>query len=109
MLCSLLIQIQFPAVFSRVELPGHADEGPGGDCGGVARTHIHATHRIIIRAPPSKMREPYSNHFVRLSVRPSVRLSVCPHFLCNAITQKVFDLETSYFIHRWRIKKGRHL
>ena len=30
----------------------------------------------IIRAPPSKMREPYSNHFVRLSVRPSVRPSV---------------------------------
>ena len=31
----------------------------------------------LIRAPPSKMREPYSNHFVHLSVR----LSVCPHFV----------------------------
>ena len=40
---------------------------------------------MIFRAPPSKMREPYSNHLVRLSVRPSVRLSVClsvcPHFV----------------------------
>ena len=44
---------------------------------------------LIIRAPPSKMREPYSNHFVCPSVCPSVRLSVClsvrpsvcPHFL----------------------------
>ena len=60
------------------------------------------TLEIIIRAPPLKMREPYSNHLVC----PSVRLST---LRCNAITRKVFDLETSYFIHRWRIKKGRHL
>ena len=60
----------------------------------------------IFRTPPSKMREPYSNHFVRLSVCPSVRLST---LRCNAITRKVLDLETSYFIHRWRIKKGGHL
>ena len=52
----------------------------------------------LIRAPPSKMREPYSNHCVCLSVRLST-------LRCNAITQTVFDLETSYFIHRWRIKK----
>ena len=79
---------------------------------------ISFSFSIIIRAPPSKMREPYSNHFVcpsvRLSVRPSVRLSVClsvrlSTLRCNAITRKVFDLDTSYFIHRWRIKKGRHL
>ena len=31
----------------------------------------------IIRVPPSKMREPYSNHFVCPSVCPSV----CPHFV----------------------------
>ena len=43
---------------------------------------------------------------VRLSVRPSVCLST---LRCNAITRTVFDLQTSYFIHRWRIKKGRHL
>ena len=30
---------------------------------------------ILIRAPPSKMREPYSNHSVCLSVCPSVCLS----------------------------------
>ena len=51
----------------------------------------------IIRAPPSKMREPYSNHCVCLSVRPSV----CPSTLCcNAITKKCLNLQTSYFIHR---------
>ena len=39
----------------------------------------------IIRAPPSKMQEPYSNHSVRLSVH----LSVCPSTLCcNVISQK---------------------
>ena len=35
----------------------------------------------INRAPPSKMRETYSYHFVRPSVCLSVRLSVCPHFV----------------------------
>ena len=39
----------------------------------------------FIRAPPSKTREPYSNHSVCLSVCPSVRLSVRlsvhPHFV----------------------------
>ena len=40
----------------------------------------------FISAPPSKMREPYSNH----SVCPSVCLST---LRCNAITQKVFNLE----------------
>ena len=64
----------------------------------------------IIRAPSSKMREPYSNHFVCLSVFPSVCPSVRLSTLrCNAITRKVFYLEFSYFIHRWRIKKGRGL
>ena len=51
---------------------------------------------------------------VRLSVRLSVCLSVCLSvrlftLRCNTITRTVFDLQTSYFIHRWRIKKGRHL
>ena len=32
----------------------------------------------LLGAPPSKMGEPYSNHFVCLSIRPSVCLSVCP-------------------------------
>ena len=35
------------------------------------------TDSVIIRAPPSKMREPYSNHLVCPSVCPSV----CPHFV----------------------------
>ena len=35
----------------------------------------------VVRAPPSKMREPYSNHSVCLSVCLSVRPSVRPHFL----------------------------
>ena len=57
------------------------------------------------------MREPYSNHFVCLSVRLSVRLSVClsvcpsvglSTLCCNAITQTVFDLQTSYFIDKER-------
>ena len=54
-----------------------------------------AIGKMIFRAPPSKMREPYSNHLVCLSVHPSVCLSTSR---CNAITRKVFDLETSYFI-----------
>ena len=35
------------------------------------------------------MREPYSNHFVCLSVRLSIRPST---IRCNAITQTMFDL-----------------
>ena len=54
---------------------------------------------------------PYSIHLVCqcLSVR-QVCLSVCLSTLrCNAITRKVFDLETSYCLYTvWRIKKGRH-
>ena len=47
----LPFQVQLPAVHSRTELPGHADEGPGRDRGGVARTdderpNLHATHII---------------------------------------------------------------
>ena len=68
------------------------------------RLHNKCTKVPIIRAPPSKMREPYSNHSVCLSVRPSV-LSVCPSFCpstlcCNAITQKFLNLQTLNFIHR---------
>ena len=43
---------------------------------------------------------------ITLSVHPSVCLST---LRCNAITKTVFNLQTSYFIHRWRIKKGRRL
>ena len=43
---------------------------------------------------------------ITLSVCPSVHPST---LCCNAITRTVFYLQTSYFIHRWRIKKGRHL
>ena len=47
---------------------------------------------------------------ITLSVCPFVCLSVrLSKLCCNAITRTVFDLQTSYFIHRWRIKKGRRL
>ena len=42
-----------------------------------------------IGAPPLKVQEPYSNHLVRLSVRPST-------FCSNMIIQKAFNPETSY-------------
>ena len=52
----LPIQVQFPAVHGGAELPGHVDEGPGGDRGGVARTddehpNLHIARRVLLDLP----------------------------------------------------------
>ena len=52
---------------------------PGYFCLGKIRDCVTKMLRMmVIRAPPSKMWEPYSNHFVCPSVRLSVCLSVRP-------------------------------
>ena len=45
------------------------------------QVHVMWPFGPLVRAPPSKMREPYSNHSVRPSVCLSIRLSVRPHFV----------------------------
>ena len=65
-------------------------------------------NRKIVRSLNSKIDNNFYNSFTKLLgprhrrcgspivITLSVRLSVRPHFRCNAITRKVFDLETSY-------------
>ena len=54
-------------------------------------------NNTLIRAPHHLMRCPI---VITLSVRPSV----CPStLLCLAITQKIFNLYTSYLAHSWRM------
>ena len=58
----------------------------------------------LVRAPPSKMREPYSNHFVCLSDCPSVCLSVRLSTLCcNAIT-KIRKTPIDFGVKRSKVK-----
>ena len=54
--------------------------------------------KTCFKGAANKDVKPNGNHFV-LSVHPLT-------LHCDVITQKVLDLETSYFLHRWRLKKG---